>query len=405
MDEGSHWGPEHAPGPPARRPWRARAARARLVAMLAVALGVLVGGGVVGAALLGPARGDGKDDGQEVTSETKPQPRPPAAVLAAAPAASKGAGTARLRTSMTSTDAGERGTVSTEGVIAFDRPAFDLTFGFKGTGGMSSMFGGGAAGELNERLLSDGTTVWSQLPEGLSVGPPGSKGRRARNPLAGKKYLAMPATALAGAADTGFSPGFGADALGFSIGAAPTDVLSYLNVVGHAVEEGRELVGADDTTRYAVDLDLDALQRALPSEQRSFDAYDFKPDVLHTFPAKVWIDQQGRLRKLTYSLDLSTLLTDVALKSDSYQVATCPEPDAALLEKVRAGNRRAMAELDKLFAQECPSRPPNHDELLIEGSVELSDYGTPLTITPPPAAEVITEEEYSKAMRDVFTRP
>ena len=118
----------------------------------------------------------------------------------------------------------------------------------------------------------------------------------------------------------------GLAALGFSVGAAPADVLDYLSVVGTAVEEGKEPIDGDDTTRYGVELDLDALQRALPSGDRDFDAYDFRPDVPHTFPATVWLDDAGRLRRLTYRLDLGVVLTPQALAAD-YLVEESQDPD------------------------------------------------------------------------------
>ena len=116
----------------------------------------------------------------------------------------------------------------------------------------------------------------------------------------------------------------------------------------------------------------------------------------HTLPAKVWLDGEGRLRRLTYRLDLSVLLTDVALKED-YIVEECGEPDPALLARAQAGDAKAV---EAMMAAEpvCTERLPRPDELVIEGSVELSDYGTRVDVSPPPAAEVVTDEEYEAFM-------
>ncbi len=116
----------------------------------------------------------------------------------------------------------------------------------------------------------------------------------------------------------------------------------------------------------------------------------------HSFPAKVWLDRQGRLRKLTYRLDLATLLTDVALKAD-YVVEECDDPDPALLKKVEAGDKTAMATLFS-FEPDCTERPPRPEELVVEGSVEMSGYGTPLSVTAPPGAEVMTSERFEELM-------
>lgn len=45
-------------------------------------------------------------------------------------------------------------------------------------------------------------------------------------------------------------------------------------------------------------------------------------------------------------------------------------------------------------AGDCTERPARPDELVIEGSVEISSFGAPLTVTPAPAAEVVTSEAF-----------
>jgi len=273
-----------------------------------------------------------------------------------------------------------------EGGVGFDSGAFDLTYTMDGGGPLFPAAPGGG-----ERVFSDGATIWSVIPPYMDMFPQAVSGKKTKNPFTGKKYLAE----KVGQRAIGSAPGFnmlGPQALGFSIGTAPGDVLAYLNGVGGAVREGKESLDGEDVTRYGADLDLDALQRALPKEERSFDAYDFKADVAHSLPAKVWLDGAGRLRKLTYRLDLSALLTDAALKAD-YLVQECSEPDQALAKKAAAGDKKAMA---TLMAQgnNCPERPARPEELVIEGSVEVSAYGTPLTVAPPPAAEVLTSEKF-----------
>ena len=48
-----------------------------------------------------------------------------------------------------------------------------------------------------------------------------------------------------------------------------------------------------------------------------------------------------------------------------------------------------------LFASEpdCTERPARPEELVIEGSVELSEYGSPVAVTAPPASQVLTSEK------------
>jgi hypothetical protein len=351
------------------------------VPIVVIALVVVLVMGVAAAGLFLIGRGDGGDASDQVTSEKGG--RSPAAVLGSAPAASRAAGTARIRTSMRSFESGESVRGGVEGVIAFDRPAFDLTYNFDVPGGFLS------APDTSERIFSDGVTVWTTIPDFADGMPPGFPGPKVENPFGGKKYLAEEADP---SATTSEGSVFGSHALGFSIGSAPGDVFTYLNSVGTAVEEGKEQIDGEEVTRYGAELDLDALQRALPSDEREFDGYDFRPDVAHTMPAKVWLDRAGRLRRLTYRLDLAALLTDVALKED-YLVETCTEPDPALIARAQAGDRTAMQELMSAGTA-CSERPPRPEELVIEGSVELSAYGTSLDVVPPPAAEVLSTDDY-----------
>lgn len=353
----------------------------RVALVVAVVVVVVVGLSAVG---LFAVVGGGKSDRLTADANSK---RSPAAVLTGAAGASRAAGTARIRTSVRRFDSGSAAKEIVEGVIDFGSPAFDLTFGFDGAG--YSPFRG-LPDITNERAFSDGTTVWTTIPPYMDVLPQMGAGTKAKDPFKGKKYLATPVGESADAPKVGFEELAG-HPLGFSIGSAPADVLSYLTGVGTAVEEAKEPIDGEEAVRYGAQIDLDALQRALPSDQRSFDAYDFKPDVPHTFPAKVWIDRDGRLRKLTYRLDLSMLLTDVALKAD-YVVEECAEPDAALITKAQAGDRKAMASLAS-FDGKCTERPSRPEELIIEGSVEMSSYGAPLQVSPPPAAEVVLSDE------------
>ena len=347
---------------------------------LAVALVVAVG--LASVAVL--RRGSGEDGSDELTSQTSFAGPSPAAVLAAAPAATRAAGTARIRTSMHSIEDGEALQELVEGVIGFGTQAYDLTYRPEGAGSPTQV----PDGFESFRAFSDGTTVWATIPPGMDALPQIFTGSRVADPFKGKKYLAsrvgdeeqlLPELGLSGGA------------LGFSIGSAPGDVLGYLSGVGTAAEDGPEQIDGEDVTRYRVEFDLDALQRALPSEARTFDAYDFKPDVPHTFPAKVWLDRTGRLFRLTYRLDLATLLTDVALRED-YLIEECPEPDADLISRAMAGDRKAGAALDALD-ERCTDRPARPEELVVDGSIEISDYGVALAVTPPPAREVVTAEQ------------
>ena len=384
MDGEARWGPPDPSVLPEVQP-DPGSPKSRRLPIVAAALVVALVVGLVAAGLFLVGRGDGGDGSDQVTSEKDGSP---GAVLRSAPAASQAGRTARIRTSMRSFEGGGAFRVGVEGVISFDRGAFDLTFSFEDPGTLP------ADPDSRERVFSDGVTVWSAIPTDLmDEMAPGFPGPKVENPFRGKKYMAEKVDP-AGTTSSSEGSYLGSNALGFSIGGSPGDVFTYLNSVGTAVKEGKEEIEGEEVTRYGALLDLDALQRALPSDEREFDGYDFRPDVPHTFPAKVWLDGEGRLRRLTYRLDLSVLLTDVALKEE-HIVEECGEPDPAVLAQAQAGDPKAI---DAMMAAEpvCTERLPRPDELVIEGSVELSAYGTTFDVSPPPATEVVTDEEYEK---------
>jgi hypothetical protein len=375
------WAPDgvDAPAPPPAR-------RRNVTKPLAGGVAVLVGLGLLGAVVVSSSGGGG-DDGPSVTADTTPKGPDAKAVLAAAPGATQSAGSARVRTSTRSFEGGSASKVTVDGTIAFGSPAFDLTFGFDSPGGYLAVVSG-----EKEHAFSDGKTVWMTIPPYLAT-MPGPPKRKGKDPLAGKKYV----SSVLGQEDAGAVGMMSGEALGFSIGDAPDDVLSYLDAVGTATAAGHEVVDGQPLDRFEAQLDLDALQRALPSDAREFDAYDFKVDVPHTFPATVLLDAAGRLRRLTYRLDLATLLTPEAIAA-GYTVEECPTPSADDIAKMKAGTYDGMSD----FGEDCPERQPRPEELVMEGSVELSDYGTPLAVTAPPAAEVLTEDELDTIMQSRF---
>jgi hypothetical protein len=87
----------------------------------------------------------------------------------------------------------------------------------------------------------------------------------------------------------------------------PTDYLQYLQGVSGAVRsKGHETLRGVDTTRYVVTLDLGrALTRIADSSQRAAIQHALTQFGLNSFPATVWIDGQGRLRRMDLTLDLS----------------------------------------------------------------------------------------------------
>ena len=393
-------------------PWAAR--RPRITALVAGAATVALLGGVAGVAIIANRSGPGV--GRQVSTKVgRDQAKPPPAVrLEAVPASSAAAGSARVRTSLSTVDQGTPITTTVEGVVGLaGAKAFDVTMHATGIDALAAGMLGPDAFGGDQRVFSDGTTVWIPLPPYLTRpdllgGFSGSGGLTAAQKrdiakaaaqrtamLKGKVFLSAPLDPPgdASAGDLGSSRSGATDVgYGFGLGHDPADVLNYLrSVSGDVREVGAETVGTDATTRYEFGVDIDILQRALPSDARDFDGYDFLANVPHRFPASAWIDGDGRLRKLTYRLDLGALLTPEALKRD-HTIEDCPPVDAALIQKATKAPKAAQRKLSALPSP-CTERAAKPEELIIDGSIELFDYGTPLAVAAPPAAQVISEEQ------------
>lgn len=85
----------------------------------------------------------------------------------------------------------------------------------------------------------------------------------------------------------------------------PTYALENLRGATDVTVVGEERVRGDLTTHYKAVVDVDKAIAAAPEDQR--DALKRANDFLgnRTIPADVWLDVEGRLRKLQYSVDLS----------------------------------------------------------------------------------------------------
>lgn len=147
----------------------------------------------------------------------------------------------------------------------------------------------------------------------------------------------------------GFGPGF---ASGFGLGpgegaADPTEALRYLTAAASKAEMvGEEEVRGVPTTRYAVTFDASKQAARLPEELR-----DLADELELGFPrpADVWIDDQGRLRKIQYA---------VTMKAPA-------EGDASPAPVGGSGS-----------------------QVTIQTTLELYDFGAEVRVDPPPADQV-----------------
>ena len=118
----------------------------------------------------------------------------------------------------------------------------------------------------------------------------------------------------------------------------PTQMLRYLEAASTGVQKiGPDTVAGAATTHYSAAVDFDKLVRVRPKEKRSIRRVEQLTGV-HAVPVDVWIDGDGYVRKVKES-----------------------------------------------FTMHLPQGP----SAIVVMTFQLSDFGRHVTVTPPPAAEVL----------------
>jgi len=199
------------------------------------------------------------------------------------------AGSARFSMTVRTIFAGEEvaaSTATTEGVYDYAAHKGQMDTTVK-TAGIPFRF--------TQRTLVIGSTVYMKMPT-----PPGVPDGGAAIPEDHHKpwiKLELPEE-LAG--HSGFGPGFGP---GPGEGSGdPTEALRYLQAASSKVEVvGEEQVRGVPSTRYAVTFDAAKQAAQLPEELAGFLEAS---GLAFPKPADVWIDQQGRLRKIHYAVTM-----------------------------------------------------------------------------------------------------
>jgi hypothetical protein len=213
-------------------------------------------------------------------------------------------------------------TISATGVAEFGSGDSQTTMTIDGPVGK-------IAGDEFEVRTLDGV-VYVRVPAGLDV--PGADG---------KPWVAV--TPSAGSADT-TSP------FGLSGQTDPTKVLAYLEKVSDDVQVvGSEQVRGVDTTHYHATLSLaktiDENSDKVPAGLR--DSIKSLAGLFGNMPADVWIDGDGRLRRLSLEIDLGAMFRGFET----------------------TGTTTA-------------------DNLVITETMDLYDFGTPVHVEAPPADQV-----------------
>jgi len=265
----------------------------------------------------------GRQEGDTVNLATGPG----AKAIGAASAATEAAGTARGL--LTVAHEGRTVTASGIGDFASGDASAEIALGGAGPSAQrpNGASPGGAQGQGTVTVLRTGTGIYARMPEGL-------------NPLAsGKPWLSVDAATLARLTQLALGD------LGAQITGAPLDALTYLKAVSGDVQPvGPDTVRGEATTRYRGTIDVANVAAQLPEALRP-PPFKTLSASAQQLPAELWIDRQGRLRKL---------------------VVTALPP----------------------IGSASPGSPDTPSATLATVTLELFEFGVPVKVEAPPADQV-----------------
>ena len=229
--------------------------------------GVAVGTALATAGLLATACGSNGSG----SASNQPAPASPAQIVAAAYVKTTDAKTAKTAINSEISTGGQSVPVTASGVIDFSAPSADLTENLPQ-----------GAGSLEVRYLNG--FIYEQLPPSL-----------AQQLGAGKPWISIDASKIA-------QQQYGASLsqLESSTPSDPGDQLGYLRGASdHVTTVGKQTIDGAATTHYTLTLDLDKATANQPAQAKQAVQKLEQQLGTHTLPAQVWIDDQGRVRKLT----------------------------------------------------------------------------------------------------------
>lgn len=196
-------------------------------------------------------------------------------VVRAAPEKTIDAGTARVAINITIASAGATGAVGGEG-------AFDLK---EGRGALSLNLGafGASFGASTLDAVLDGSTIFVKVPPQLAS--------------ASKPWVRIDLATLSQQA------GVDIGSLGQLQSIDPSQALRFLEGAVDDMEEvGEERVRGDGTTHYRGTVDLRKARDEVDADARPAVDQAIESLGTSTFPADVWVDEDGRLRKLSFEI-------------------------------------------------------------------------------------------------------
>ena len=196
--------------------------------------------------------------------------------IAQAPAATQEEQSAQIAMEMVMTGGQQDVTVTAEGAVDFAEQRMTMTMK------MGEELAGAGLGEI--RMITDGTTVYMEMPNAQDLGLPTA-------------WVKMDVEDMTGMQGMGELQQMSND---------PTKSMDMLRGVSDDVTEvGSEEVRGEPTTHYEAVIDLEKARDQAPEEAQAF--LQQQIDVLgaSTMPVDVWIDEEGRLRRQRIDVDMS----------------------------------------------------------------------------------------------------
>jgi hypothetical protein len=136
------------------------------------------------------------------------------------------------------------------------------------------------------RLITDGTTLYLQMPNAEQLGLPTA-------------WMKMDLEAMSGMQGMGELQQMGND---------PTKSMEMLQGVSDDVTEvGSEDIRGEPTTHYQATIDMDKALEQMPEDARPYAQQQMDMLGTSTLPVEVWIDEAGRLRRQRIEMDLSQM--------------------------------------------------------------------------------------------------
>lgn len=199
-----------------------------------------------------------------------------AQIVRNAPDKTIAAGSARVALDVSFTSSGTPNEITGDGVVDLKNKRGSVTFD---VGSLASTLG---SGSIETFLSSDG--IFVKLPAGFGAG--------------GKPWIKLNLSALANQA------GVNLGSLGQLQSADPSQALEFLKgAVGDMTKVGTEDVRGANTDHYRGTLDLKQASSSVSADARPAVDQAITSLGTSTIPADVWIDSDGRMRRMKFSVD------------------------------------------------------------------------------------------------------